>query len=157
MTFSCSVTKKTPEQKAYEARQQELSQAKIYRQLFPCDTSTVYITHTDTAFVSLIPDTITVNGIRYVTKDRVITNIITKQITVVDSAALHELRLDGMQKDYLLQNCQEGAGKLAAEIKDKDIQISKLKPWKTAILWVVGTLLGMGIALGIIKLKSLFL
>lgn len=154
---SCSTTKKTHEQKAYEARQQELAQGKIYRELYPCDTSTVYITKTDTAFITLAPDTITVDGIKYITKDRVITNTITKQVTVIDSAALHELRLDGMQKDYLLQNCQEGANKIAAEIKDKDKQIEKLKPWKYWIIVGISCIGFAGALFGFFKLKSFFL
>lgn len=157
MIFSCSTTKKTPEQKEYEARAKEIEQAKAYRQLYPCDTSTVYITQTDTAFITLSPDTITVDGIKYITKDRIVTNTVIKQVTVVDSALIHELRLDGMQKDYLLQNCQEGANKLAAEINDKDKQISKLKPWKYWIIVGISCIGFAGGLLGFFKLKSFFL
>lgn len=154
---ACSTTKKTPEQKEYEARAKEIEQGKIYRKLYPCDTSTVYITQTDTAFITLSPDTITVDGIKYIIKDRIVTNTVIKQVTVVDSAALHEMRLDGMQKDYLLQNCQEGANKLADEMKEKDRQIEKLKPWKYWIIVGISCIGFVGALLGFFKLKSFFL
>lgn len=151
----CSVIKKTPEQKAYEAREKQIADLQILRQEFPCDTSTVYITQTDTAFVTVAPDTVTRDGIKYVTKDRVITNTVTKQVTVVDSAAIQEMRLNNMQKDYLLQQAEENNNKLAAENKKQGERIVSLQKFKTDT-WIFVAGIGLIIILGIIiKLKFL--
>ena len=160
----CSTTKKTPEQKAYEANQKYISLLRDTRAAFPCDTSTVYITKTDTAYVALEPDTTIKGGVKYITKDRIITNTVIKQVTVIDSAALQQERLNTQQAGYLLQNCQEGADKLAAEIRDKDKvikeqtdKIKSLIPWKVWVLLGGALFATGGLILIVLKVKSFFL
>lgn len=121
--ISCSTTKKTPEQKAYEANQKYISLLRDARIAFPCDTSTVYITKTDTAYVALRADTTTKEGIRYITQDRIITKTIIKQVTVIDSAALQEQRLATDQISYVYGKAQEYNAELLNQIKNKDQRI----------------------------------
>lgn len=150
----------SPEQKVYEDRQKHIALLQEMRDLYPCDTShTVMISDKTETFST--PDTSKIksssgkDSIIYIRKDSIIRRTVTVQNTVIDSAALHELRLSGMQKDYLLQNCQEGANKLAEENKKKDARITDLEFYKRWALIVIGVFVAMGIISGIIKIKSI--
>lgn len=162
--ISCSTTRKTPEQKAYEDRQKHIALLQEMRKLFPCDTSTIFITKLDTAYVANGESILYTDTGRIIYRDRIITKIVTKQITVVDSAALQQEKLNTDQAGYLLQNCQEGANKLAAEIKQKDItikeqaeKIKSLSPWKVWVLLAGALFATGGLVLIVLKVKSFFL
>jgi hypothetical protein len=158
---SCSTTKKTAEQKVLEEKQKRIELLKEVRQQFPCDSSTKYITQTDTAFITLVPDTVTIDGVKYVTKDRVITKTVEKLVTVVDRAQVQQMR-DSI--DNLIYTNGQITDSYNKYIKDTDTKIAKqdneissLKPWKKSVLWTGGILAAGGLVFGIFKLKSIFL
>lgn len=162
--ISCSTTKKTPEQKAYEANQKHIALLKEARSAYPCDTSTIFVTKVDTAYVANGESILYTDSGKIIFRDRIITKVITKQITVVDSAALQLEILNTEQAGYLLQNCQDGANKLAGEIKQKDDIIKKqaekiksLSPWKVGVLLFGALFASFGIVLIVLKVKSFFL
>ncbi len=154
---ACSTTKKTPEQKAYEANQKHIELLQQARHEFPCDSSTRYITRTDTAFITLAPDTIIKDGVKYITQAKVITNTVEKLVTVVDRAEVK-------QKQDSIANLIYDNGQVKDNfnnyIKQSDITISSLqsenkglKKYRNAIYWGAGILSLSGIFFGLRALK----
>lgn len=162
--ISCSTVKKTPEQKAYEANQKYISLLRDARIAFPCDTSTVYITKTDTAYIAIQADTTNKDGVRYITQDRIITKTITKQVTIIDSAALQEQRLATDQVSYLYGKSQEYNTELSNKLNKKDQtikqlseKINSLSPWKHWVIVGLCALVAFGLTFLFIKIKSFFI
>lgn len=121
--FACRSTKESQQEKDYKA---SLAHAKLLeetRALFPCDTSHIVVTKTDTAYV-FVSDTTYHNDTAFVTKTKTVTNTVYRTATVVDSAygKLWQDRYD--QSGYLLQNAKDQSDKIAADNtkKDKTIQ-----------------------------------
>lgn len=162
----CASPEKIAQRKAAKAAADRLAKIELYNQVrkeYPCDSSTIIVTNTDTAYVANTDTTYSDTG-RIIYRDRIITHTITKQVTVVDSLALHTVWLNLQQAGYLLENCQDASNNLADELKGKDSiikaqaeQIAALKPWKRYILVSLGLLAAGGLVWGILKLKSLFL
>lgn len=159
--ISCATNKKTTEQKVYEARQKHIALLQEARELYPCDSSTVYLTKTDTAYITLAPDTVVKNGIQYITKDRIITNTAIKQVTVVDRASEQQKR-DSI--DNLIYNMGVTQTAFNKYIKDTDIstaslqaEIKALKKYRSIIYWIAGimSLGGLFFALRALKLINI--
>lgn len=153
----CSAPKKSQAQKDYEAREQKIIDLKELRKLYPCDTATVTITKTDTTYLDNTEYTLTRNDTVFKYKDRVITRTVEKNTIVVDSAAIEESRLSGMQKDTLLLNCTENANKLSAELVISQQEVKALKGLRRGIYWGLGILAAAGLVLVFFKLKKIFL
>lgn len=149
---SCRVNKESAQNKMYRESREHAKLLEETRAAFPCDTSNIVITKTDTAYVFLA-DTTYSHDTAFVTKTKTVVNTVYRTATVVDSAygKLWQDRYD--QAGYLLQNANDRADNIAAKNTVKDLQIESLKPWRTrAILtWII---LGIGIVgLGYLKLK----
>jgi hypothetical protein len=161
LIISCSTTKTTPEQKAFEAKEARIKLLNEVRREFPCDTATVYITQTDTAYLTSAPDTIVKNGIQYITKDRTITKTVEKQVVVIDRAAEQQKR-DSI--DNLLYTNGQITGEFNKYVKETDIKIHDLqadnqvlKKYRNIIYGIVGiaSLAGIFFALRAFKIINI--
>lgn len=138
----CKSPKESQESKNYKASVAHEKLLEEVRAKYPCDTSTVVITKMDTTYLDNTEYTVYTDTGKVVYKNRIITNTITKQITVVDSAygAMWQDRYN--QAGYLLQVSKEQSDKIAAENTKKDEQIRSLKPWKARAVftWVMAVI-----------------
>lgn len=161
LIISCSTTKKTPEQKAYEAKEARIKLLNQVRQEFPCDTATVYVTQTDTAYITLEPDTVIKNGIQYVTRDRIITKTVEKQVVIVDRAVEQQKRDSIDNLLYTNGQITEAFNKYVKEtdIKIHDLQVVKnrLKKFRNIIYGMIGiaSLAGIFFALRAFKIINI--
>lgn len=136
--YGCKSTKQTQADKDYNASIAHEKLIAETRAKFPCDTSTVIVTKTDTAIIFL-SDTSYSHDTTFITKRKVVTNTVYMTATVVDSAygQLWKDRYD--QAGYLLQISREQSDKIAMQNTIKDVQIETLKPWRVraVITWII--------------------
>lgn len=166
LVLSCSTTKKTAEQKVYEARQARIALLQDLRKEFPCDSSQAVTTvHLDTAYLPLPssgPDAVKNDGSA---RPQIITKTITNTVTVRDKSLDQEKRdsIDNML--YSIGTVQESFNKYIkeAEAKQKsaeiaaakqEAQIESLKPWKKWVIIGISGMAAAGVLFGVAKLKS---
>lgn len=138
---SCSTPKKTAEQKAYDARQEEIKTLQKLRELFPCDTITREVVRVDTTVIAA--DTVRKDSTIWITlPGKVITTEIVK--TVIDRSKERELRdsLENEQymSDQMMKSLQDQLSdrgiendKLKKEIAQLSTKTGELRQWKTAV------------------------
>lgn len=151
LTMACNSSKKTQAQKDYEARQKQIAQLQEVRKQFPCDTLTQFVVIGTPKITSIINESANGDTVQILTT---ITQVDTLLKVIIDSALVHELRLDGMQKDHILELKEEQTTELADEISSLKAQLEAAKPYERGVKIALWSLAGIGLIGLIWRFKS---
>lgn len=141
---SCAGSKKSAEEKAYEARQAEIALIKKARDMFPCDTQVNVTIKVDTTFQYFTKDTVIYFGndnedsIVYINKYHTIEKVVDRIQTVIDRAEVQAARDSIDNISFLWEAAVKANADSREEISKYEKKVSSLNLYK-------GSVIGMGV------------